>query len=595
MSFNLQDVRKNDSALLKLLTEYLPDMLWIKDIKGRYIYANKALCDNLLMATDINEPIGKDDIFFAQREREKHKEKPDWHTFGELCVNSDQMTINNNKPMKFEEYGNVKGKLMYLEVYKAPFYDDDGKIIGTVGVGRDITQLKKAQADLENYIKTIEAQKEKMEYQANHDALTKLPNRALFIDRLQQAIRLAKRHNKYIAVIFMDLDYFKEINDSLGHLVGDKVLIEVAKRIKEKLRESDTFSRLGGDEFAIIISDLEVLEGVSKVVKNIMQALKEPILIGSNKLYVRMSIGISVYPDNAKDAHLLLKYADSAMYKAKNDGRNTYRFYDKKMTKEVRDRIFLENSLRESLNHDNDFMVYFQPQVDVLENKIIGMEALVRWKQKKLGFVFPDTFIPLAETTGMIVELDRIVMKKAIIQFHQWYKDGLNPGKLAINLSVKQLNQDDFIDFTKKLLLDIDCNSKHIEFEVTESENMHNPDKFIYILRQIKELGISMAIDDFGTGYSSLSYLKKLPVDKIKIDQSFIKGLPFNHKNAVITKAIINTCSALNFEVIAEGVETKEEQDFLRENGCRLIQGCHYSCPISIEEMSKLLLEEKNR
>jgi diguanylate cyclase (GGDEF)-like protein len=387
----------------------------------------------------------------------------------------------------------------------------------------------------------------------------------------------------------VDLDHFKEINDSLGHFVGDEILIEVTKRIKEKLRESDTLSRLGGDEFAIIVNDLEDLECLPEIIKNIMQALKEPILVGNSSLYTRMSVGISVYPNDAKDVHSLLKYADSAMYKAKSDGRNTYRFYNENMTKKANERVLLESSLRESLDHD-DFMVYFQPQIDILQNKIVGMEALVRWKHKTLGFVYPDAFIPLAEITGMIVELDRIVMKKAISQFHQWHKDGLNPGKLAINLSVKQLEQDDFIDFIKNLLADEHCDYRNIELEVTEGQIMHNPDKSIDILRQISELGISIAIDDFGTGYSSLSYLKKFPINKLKIDKSFIDGLPTDNEDAAITKAIINLCLSLNLKVIAEGVETQEQQDFLRDNGCRFVQGYYYSHPIPIEEMSKLLI-----
>ncbi|MEA1990126.1 MAG: EAL domain-containing protein [Pseudomonadota bacterium] len=583
------DLKENNSHLLKLLTEHLPDMLWVKDIDGKYIYANQAICDGLLMAEDTNEPIGRSDVFFALREREAHKGKPEWHTFGELCFNSDQLVIDNNKPMKFEEWGNIKGELLYLEVYKAPFYDEDGKIIGTVGAGRDITQLKKIQTDLKNSIKIMETQKEQLGYQANHDALTKLPNRVLFYDRLQQAVNIAKKRNKYVALIFADLDNFKEINDSLGHYIGDQVLLEVAKRVKKTVRSTDTLSRLGGDEFAIIINELDDLEGLPEVANKVNEALKEPILIENNNLYIRMSIGISVYPNDTKNIQSLLKYADSAMYKAKSDGRNTYCFYDEKMTTEAIKRVFLESSLRESLIHNDDFIIYFQPQVDILQNKIIGMEALVRWKHNTLGLVYPDAFIPLAETTGMIIELDRIVMKKAISQFCQWHKDGLNPGKLAINLSVKQLEQDDFIDFTKNLLTDENCDPRNIEFEVTEGLIMRNPDKSIDTLRQISELGISISIDDFGTGYSSLSYLKKLPINKLKIDKSFIDGVPTDNEDVAISKAIINLCSSLNLIVIAEGVETQEQQDFLMDNGCMFIQGYHYSRPIPIDEMSKLL------
>jgi len=232
MAFNLEDLREHNSGLLELLTEHLPDMLWVKDINGNYLYANKAICNNLLMAKDTQEPIGKGDVFFAMRERAAHKDKPDWHTFGELCFNSDQVVIDNNKAMKFEEYGNVKGKLMYLEVYKAPFYDKDGNIIGTVGAGRDITQLKQIQIDLQKSFEKLQLQQEQLEFQAQHDALTGLPNRILFMDRLTQSIHAAQRDKTLVAVIFIDLDNFKEINDSLGHHIGDKVLIEASKRMR---------------------------------------------------------------------------------------------------------------------------------------------------------------------------------------------------------------------------------------------------------------------------------------------------------------------------------------------------------------------------
>lgn len=592
MPFKLLDLKEHNSELLKLLTLNLPDMLWVKDINGKYIFANKAICDGLLMAKDTQEPIGKTDIFFAKRERETHKDNPDWHTFGELCFNSDKTVIDNNKPMKFEEYGNVKGKLMYLEVYKAPFYDKDGKVIGTVGAGRDITELKKIQTDLEKSLKIMAEQSEQLEYQANHDPLTKLPNRVLFLDRLKQSIRQANRHNTSVAILFIDLDNFKEINDSLGHHIGDKVLIEVANRMKERVRESDTLSRLGGDEFAVIVNDITDLEDLADIIKNDMEILKDPVTLDDNTLYIGMSIGISVYPNDGNEAHTLLKNADAAMYKAKDTGRNTYCFYDEEMTKKAYERIYLETSLREAF-HNDELIVYYQPQIDASTSKLVGMEALVRWNHPTMGFMSPDSFIPLAEATGMIVELDRIVMKKALSQFSSWKKAGLRTGKLSINLAIKQLEEDDFLDFVKELLDSKECLYSNIEFEVTEGQIMKNPEKSIEILKEIHNLGISIAIDDFGTGYSSLSYLKKLPIDKLKIDKSFISDLPTDSEDAAITKTIIQLCESLNLKVIAEGVETKEQEDFLLENGCELIQGYYYSRPIAANEMTELLLKQK--
>jgi len=592
MPFELLELQEHNSELLKLLTENLPDMLWVKDLNGKYIYANKAICNGLLMAKDTKEPIGKGDVFFALREREAHGDKPHWHTFGELCFNSDQTVIDGGKPMKFEEYGNVKGKLLYLEVFKAPFYDKDKNIIGTVGSGRDITKMKKIQLELERTLKTLDKQRKELEYQANHDSLTSLPNRILFTDRLNQSIKLAKRNNTKIALIYVDLDHFKEINDSLGHHVGDKILIELTKRLKQKIRNSDTISRLSGDEFGIIINDVNNVDDILKFIEELMKIAEEPFSIEKHTLHVAMSLGISVYPDDGDDVSILLKNSDAAMYEAKNNGRNTYSFYDPAMTEKAFQRVFLETALIKAIKHD-ELQVFFQPQIDAGLNTLVGMEALARWQHPTMGLITPDKFIPLAEDTGMIVQLDRVIMKKALIQFKKWKQEKLNPGKLAINLAIKQLESDDFIYFLKNLLNDEQCTYTNIEFEVTESQIMKNPEKSIKILEEISDLGISIAIDDFGTGYSSLAYLKRLPINKLKIDRSFIKDLPGDAEDAAITKTIISLCDSLNLKVIAEGVETKEQRDFVLNNGCKFIQGFLYSRPLEIEKMTEFLSSYK--
>lgn len=589
MPFKLSDLKEHNSELLKLLTEQLPDMLWVKDLEGRYLYANQAICDGLLMAKDTQEPLGKNDAFFGLREIEANKDKPDWHTFGGLCLTSDKDVIANDKAMRFEEHGNVKGKLLYLEVFKAPFYDTDNNIIGTVGTGRDITNLKKIQLDLEKSLETLDKQREQLEYQANHDSLTDLPNRILFMDRLQQSINLAHRYKSKVAVLFIDLDYFKEINDSLGHNIGDKVLIEVSRRMKRQMRKSDTLSRLGGDEFCVILNDIANIEDMSDIIANGMDTLKEPMKIDGHTLYLGMSIGVSIYPNDGANASTLLKNADAAMYKAKGDGRNTYCFYDEAMTEKAFERVFLETALRKALEED-ELIVYFQPQMNAKENKLVGMEALVRWEHPTMGFIYPDKFIPLAEITGMIVEIDRLVMRKALTQFKKWYKDGLNPGKLALNLAIKQLEENDFIEFVKDILDCEDCSYKNIEFELTENQIMNNPDASIETLQKISDMGISIAIDDFGTGYSSLAYLKRLPINKLKIDRSFVKDLPLDTEDAAITKTIISLCNSLNLKVIAEGVETEEQKNFILQNGCKFIQGYLYSRPLSIEDMTKYLI-----
>jgi len=590
MSFKLSDLQEHNSDLLNLLTQHLPDMLWAKDLDGKYIYANKAICDGLLMAKNTEEPIGKGDVFFALREREAHKDKPNWHTFGELCFNSDQVVIDNNKAMKFEEYGNVKGKLLYLEVYKAPFYDKDGNIIGTVGAGRDITELKKIQLDLEKSLQVLEEQRELLEFQANHDALTGLPNRILFMDRLKQSISMAKRYNQHVAILFIDLDNFKEINDSLGHHIGDKILVEVSKRMKYKMRNSDTLSRLGGDEFCIILNDIKHTNDITKIITNGMDVFKKPFKIGNNTLHVAMSIGVSIYPNDGLVASELLKNADAAMYKSKQNGRNTYSFYDEDMTLRAFEKVYLETELRKAFK-DDDLEVYYQPQIDARENKIVGMEALVRWNHSEMGFVFPDKFIPVAEMNGMIVELDRIVMNKAMAQLENWKEQGLQPGKLSLNLTIKQIEESDFIEFLKLMLEKYKMKPEELEFEVTETQIMNNPNNSIKILEEISALGISIAIDDFGTGYSSLAYLKRLPISKLKIDKSFVDNVPQDLDDSAIAKTIIDLCKSLKIDVIAEGVETKVQKDFLVKNHCDLVQGYFYARPLSSQKMTEFLNE----
>ncbi len=588
MPFKLADLKQHNSELLKLLTERLPDMLWVKDVNGNYIYANQAICDALLMAKDTKEPIGKNDVFFAKRERDAHKEDKEWHTFGELCFNSDQIVIDNNKPMKFEEFGNVKGKLTYLEVYKAPFYDEDGNILGTVGAGRDITQMKKIQTDLEKSLKTMAKQKELIEYKESHDSLTHLPNRLLLQDRLHQAIKVAKENGEKIALLSIDLDHFKEINDSLGLEVGDKVLQEFSKRLKHTVEKKDTISRLGGDEFCIILTEIDDIVEITDFVYKCMECTKIPFEIDDHSLYLNMSIGISLYPHDGKQASALLKNADAAMFKAKYNGRNQYSFYDEEMTRKAYDRVTLETQLREALNND-ELVVFYQPQINSKKNQLIGMEALVRWEHPSAGLVYPNKFIPLAESTGMIVDLDRIVMRKSIMQFHKWCQDGLKPGKLSLNLSIKQMEDESFIEFFNSLLEDKKYLYKHLEFEVTESQIMANPEAAIVTLNEIRNLGVSIAIDDFGTGYSSLAYLKKLPINKLKIDKSFIDDLPNDAEDVAITKTIISLHENLHLDVIAEGVENQQQIDFLQKHKCDNIQGYFYAKPMSAEDMTEFI------
>jgi len=568
--------------ILRTLTDNLPDMLWVKDVDGRYLFANQAICDSLLMAEDTSEPIGKTDVFFALRERATRTDNKDWHTFGELCFNSDEVVIQNNTPMRFEEYGNVKGKLLYLEVHKAPFHDEHGNILGTVGSARDITEMMQMKEELVK-------QKDTLYYQAHHDPLTDLPNRLLFQDRLDQALLKCKRNKHNVALLFIDLDNFKNINDAFGHDRGDLILQVIAKRISQAIRETDTLSRLGGDEFTLIIDDVVELTSITGITETILRVIQEPVIANETLHYITASIGICTSCDENLSSSLMLKHADSAMYKAKDCGRNTYEFYKQELTQKVYERVQLENELRTAIK-EQQMEVYFQPKVDLINNKICGMESLIRWQHPDLGQLSPASFIPLAEETGLIIELDRWAYRQSILHFQNWYEQGLfTDNVLALNISIRQLEQADILDFLDQLILETGINPTRLELEITETQMMNNMQSIEGVLKEIEELGIRLAVDDFGTGYSSLSHLKQLRLDTLKIDRSFITDIPTDEEDTTIVRAVLAMAKGLKLHVVAEGVETIEQLNFLKQEGCLCAQGFLLSKPLSVKKMESLL------
>ena len=428
----------------------------------------------------------------------------------------------------------------------------------------------------------IEKQKNTLYDQAHHDALTGLPNRMLFNDRLEHGIEQAKRHKTQIALFFIDLDNFKQINDSLGHPIGDRVLITVTERLKAKIRKEDTLARLGGDEFTVIMDGLKEMQDVSLLAQKVLDVVMQPIHIEGHTLYISCSIGISLYPQDDTDTNNLIKYADAAMYKAKEEGRNNFQFYSYEMTALALKRVIMEANLRQALEKE-EFIVYYQIQVDATSGKHTGVEALVRWQHPVMGLVSAVKFIDLAEETGLIVEIDRWVMRNAMTQVSKWYQEGLEPGVLALNLSMRQLRSYDFIKVIQENMKAIDFKPEWLEFEVTEGQVMQKPEESIIKLQQISDMGIKIVIDDFGTGYSSLAYLKRLPVNKIKIDQSFIKGVPDDNEDVSIVKAIIALAKSLCLEIIAEGVEKDAQKEFLLENDCNHMQGYFYCEPLPMD------------
>ncbi len=473
------------------------------------------------------------------------------------------------------------GKWRWIRGRGMAQFSEDGIGVRFVGFNTDVTTQMEQQERLRK-------QADELHYHANHDSLTGLANRVLFDDRLDQGIVKSQRDHAQMALLFIDLDRFKEINDSLGHRVGDRVLKVVTRRLNQTIRAEDTLARLGGDEFTVLMEGVPREHDASLLAAKVLEAIAKPINIEGYALHVGGSIGISIYPDDGETSNDLLKNADAAMYKAKREGRNNFQYYSAEMTAQAFERVKMEASLRDALNND-EFCVYYQPQINARTNELVGVEALVRWNSPSEGLIFPGAFIPVAELTGLMVEIDRIVIKTSMRQLVAWYRKGLSPGTLSLNLSMKQLHQKDFLSAMNKYMAISDCDPSWIEFEVTEGQVMEDPEKSIKILDKVNELGIKLSLDDFGTGYSSLSYLKKLPISKLKIDQSFVKELPDNIEDAAISRAVIVLAQSLDLEIIAEGVETKAQIDMLMESGCDFFQGYYYSRPIPSDEMTEFL------
>lgn len=456
--------------------------------------------------------------------------------------------------------------------------NQEGQTVNYVGVFADITESKRSQHRLQELV--------------NHDPLTGLPNRRLLNELLEHAIKRAERKKHQIALLFIDLDRFKAINDGLGHQVGDKLLYEVSRRISLSMRESDVVARLGGDEFLVMMDMINSQDDAELIAQKIIHALQAEFIIDGKEIFITASVGISIFPKDGSDVDSTIKAADIAMYQVKNKGKNNHCFYSAELSKDVVERFTMESQLRRALER-NQFEVYYQPQVSLINGNIIGAEALIRWNHSELGLVSPAKFIPVAEETGLIVQIGEWVLRQAALQAMQWIKDGYAMQWISVNVSGVQIMRSNFADTVYGILIETDCNPSILELEITESTVMQNTEFVIDTFNRIKQLGVRLAIDDFGTGYSSLSNLKRLPLDKIKIDQSFVRGLPDDLDDAAITNAIYAMARSLGFSVIAEGVETSAHAEFLKNMGCEEAQGYLYSKPVTATEFTKLLAANK--
>jgi diguanylate cyclase (GGDEF)-like protein/PAS domain S-box-containing protein len=461
-----------------------------------------------------------------------------------------------------------------IEDSAAPIHDRRGHVTGAVMVFHDVTQAR--------------AMLQRMSYLANHDYLTDLPNRLLLDDRLSQAMAAARRNKQKLAVLFVDVDRFKHINDSLGHAIGDQLLRSIAARLVACVRSSDTVSRQGGDEFVILLSAITQAEDAARGATKIIAALGMPHRVEAHDLQITASVGIGIYPDDGTDAQTLVKNADIAMLNAKNNGRNNYQFFKADMNEHAQERQSLESGLRHALDR-REFVLYYQPKMDLETEAITGAEALIRWRQPGAQIVLPEKFIPIAERCGYIVPIGRWVLREACRQSRSWLQADLPPLPVAINISAVELRSKDFVEGVRDVLQETGMDVRYLEFELTETALMQDPKSTIAVLQALKDMGVRLTLDDFGTGYSSLSYLKRFPIDALKIDKSFVRGLCTNAGDANIVSAVINMGKSFGLKVIAEGVETREQFLRLQVQQCAEGQGHYFQAPVPAAEFAKLL------
>jgi diguanylate cyclase (GGDEF)-like protein/PAS domain S-box-containing protein len=449
-----------------------------------------------------------------------------------------------------------------------------GVLVGYDGMNEDITARKVAE--------------ERVQYLAYYDALTELPNRTLLHDRLSKAMASARRQKDKVALLFLDLDRFKNINDSLGHALGDLLLQKVAERLKRWAREQDTVARLGGDEFLLVLTRIRDVADAAVAAERLMAVMTHEFIVDGNPLSISCSLGVSIFPEHGESAESLIKNADAAMYSAKEKGRNNFRFFTEKMNTEVGERLTLENSLRMALERNELFLVY-QPQMDMGTGKIVGLEALLRWQHPELGLVPPDRFIRIAENSGLIMPIGEWVLRTACSQARKWQDEGHPPVSVAVNVSAVQFRQEDFCNLIRRVLHETGLAPQYLELELTESLLLTNADVTFSVLQELKAMGLTLAIDDFGTGYSSFSYLRQFRVSKLKIDRSFVRDVAVNPDDAAITSGIIGMAKSLNLKVIAEGVENEAQMSFLRAHQCDEIQGYYFSKPLTVDKVADKL------
>ncbi len=551
----VQSTLQENEAQLRVLTEKMPAVLWTTDIDLRFTSSLGAGLTGL--QSHPGDAVGMTLFEYFQTD------DPDF-----AAISAHRRALQG-ETVSYEMVWMGRAFHSHVE----PLYDTGGRIIGCIGVALDVTERKQAE--------------ETIQHQSYHDALTGLPNRMLFNERLAIDLAHAHRRGEMLAVLFLDLDRFKTINDTLGHAVGDQLLQGVAGRLISHMEEDYTIARLGGDGFMILLPEVKHVDEVARTAQNILDAFKQPWMINGQELYVTTSIGIALYPADGNDVETLVRNADTAVYRAKEQGRNTYQLYTPAMNVKAFEQLVMENSLRRALDR-KEFIIYYQPQVDIHTGKITGIESLIRWQHPDLGMILPSNFIPLAEETGLIVPIGEWVLRTACAQNKMWQKAGFEPVRVSVNIAARQFQQKEFVETLGRILEETQLPPQYLEIEITESIAMENADSTLIVLRALHKKGVQISIDDFGTGYSSLSYLKKFPIHTLKIDQSFVRDITTDPNDAAIASGIIVLGHSLKLKVIAEGVETKEQLAFLMQQKCDGIQGFLFSHPVPANEFEKL-------
>lgn len=564
---------ENSEKLYRFMVNSSPDIVYMLDENGHFTFINDKISSLGYERTELigkhfskliySEDIGLANFSFNERRT------------GQRATSDFELRLhckNSSVYAKQFDICSIPIEVTAMGVYRT--VNNENQFVGTYGVARDLTVRKKAE--------------ETIKYQAYHDLLTGLPNRVLFKDHLSLAMAQVKRRETCLAVMFMDLDRFKVINDTLGHVMGDNLLRAVSLRLNDNLRSEDTLSRIGGDEFIILLSNIKDQEEAENVAEKLIQALKEPFNIESYELYVTGSIGITYYPQDGKTMDTLIKNADVAMYHAKRSNSGGYQTYSSGMDERFSKHLSIEGDLRRSIEAD-EFLVYYQPQVNVITGEIVGIEALVRWQHPEYGLLLPADFISIAEESGLIGEIGQSLFRTACTDLKSWYGKGLPKVRLAVNLSALEVVKKSFVDNIINVLKEFDLPGDCLEIEITESVILNDLEHVIQRLSKLSNYGVTIAIDDFGTGYSSLSYLQKLPIHTLKIDRSFLKDVASKHEGSSIVAAIIAMAQGLNLNTVAEGVETEGQKHYLESLGCDDMQGFLFSQPVIAKEMENIL------